>query len=456
MNRIAGRSIITIALALALVVGMVFFGGEYLLNAEDWVMFPGSPHVYSGNNIGCGVITDRNGELLLDITGERLYSDSASLRKTTIHWLGDRDGYISAPALSAYSADLAGFSLVNGVYSYSGGGGTAILALSADVQRAAQKAMGGNKGVIAVYNYKTGELICALTTPNYDPDDVPDIEGDATGKYEGAYLNRFVQSKYVPGSIFKLVTTAAALENLPDIENQHFTCTGSYEIGGEAVTCERVHGKLDFKGALAHSCNCSYAQIVEQLGRETMERYVEQFRVTQPVEFDGITTVSGNYETSDSMLETAWSGIGQFRDQVNPCRYLTFMGAIAAGGDGVEPHLVQRVEAGGRTVYQAKASSTGRIMTSYTAQVLQEYMRNNVETVYGANHFPGLTVCAKSGTGQIGGGQKANAMFAGFVADPEYPLAFIVCVENGGYGSNTCVPILAPVLQACKEMMDKG
>ena len=81
-------------------------------------------------------------------------------------------------------------------------------------------------------------------------------------------------------------------------------------------------------------------------------------------------------------------------------------------------------------------------------------MRNNVKSVYGDGNFPGLSVCAKSGTSQLGGEQDPNAMFAGFVQNEEYPLAFIVVVENGGYGSHTCVPILSKVLSACKAVMD--
>ena len=85
---------------------------------------------------------------------------------------------------------------------------------------------------------------------------------------------------------------------------------------------------------------------------------------------------------------------------------------------------------------------------------MQEYMRNNVESNYGAENFPGLTVCAKSGTGEVGGDQKPNAMFCGFVTDEAYPLAFIVAVENGGYGSAVCVPIISQVLAQCKEVLD--
>ena len=95
-------------------------------------------------------------------------------------------------------------------------------------------------------------------------------------------------------------------------------------------------------------------------------------------------------------------------------------------------------------------------MSEATAKKLQQYLRNNVRTIYGDGNFPGLSVCAKSGTSQLGGGQRSNAMFAGFLADEAYPLAFIVVVENGGYGSATCVPVLSQVLSVCKTEMDNN
>ena len=81
-------------------------------------------------------------------------------------------------------------------------------------------------------------------------------------------------------------------------------------------------------------------------------------------------------------------------------------------------------------------------------------MRYNVKNYYGDSNFPGLTVCAKSGTSQLGGDEVSNAMFAGFVMDPEYPLAFICVIENGGYGAAACVPVVSQVLDACKTVMD--
>ena len=351
---------------------------------------------------------------------------------------------------------MTGYDLLEGLYSYTGEAGQARLTIAARVQQAALEALGDRKGTIGIYNYKTGEILCAVTTPTYDPDNVPDIEGDETDAYEGVYLNRFVQSTYIPGSIFKVVTTAAALEAVPDILDRTFTCTGTYEYGVDKVTCEKAHGRLTLKQALAKSCNCGFAQIADLIGGEQLQKYADQFLITEPVKFDGVTTARGNFSVSSAAkVQVAWGGIGQYTDQINPCRYMTFMGAIAGGGQAAEPHIVASVTLEGEQTYVAETVFSDRIMPEGTALILQEYLRNNVVSVYG-EHFGGLTVCAKSGTSQLGGNQQPNAMFAGFVADEEYPLAFIVVVENGGYGSSTCVPILSKVLKVCKSVLDAG
>ena len=450
MNRIAGRSGITLLLVLILIAGMAFFVAEFVMEADGWVVFSGSPHVYTGSNIGCGVVTDRDGALLADLRDGRVYAASLELRKATVHWLGDRYGSISAPALSNYAAQIAGFDLVNGVYRYGRSSGVVTLTLSAQVQQAALEALGDRKGTVSVYNYKTGALICSVTTPTYDPDNVPDIEGDKTGAYDGAYVNRFTQSTYTPGSIFKIVTLAAALETIEDIQQQRFVCTGSYALGSDQITCESTHGEQDLKGAFCNSCNCAFAQIALQIGGEELELYAKQFGITDQITFDGITTAAGNFEAADTFsVNVAWSGVGQYKDQINPCAFLTLVGAIASGGKGAEPHLVERIEVGKETTYSAQTELTDRIMSVSTAQVLQEYLRNNVQQRYGDSYFPGLQVCAKTGTAEVGGEQKPNAMLTGYVMDDAYPLAFMVCVEDAGYGGTVCLPIASSVLAAC-------
>ena len=454
MNRVTKRTWLMGVFILVLLGGMLFFIWEYATQSQKWIITAGSPHIYSGGNIGCGTVSDRSGKLLLDMNGGRRYAADENTRKSTLHWLGDKSGFISAGAIANYAADLSGFDKINGVYN-ADGGGEAVLTLYSRVQNVALQALGDRKGTVGVYNYKTGEILCAVTNPTYDPENVPDIAGDTTGQYEGIYLNRFVQSAYIPGSIFKVVTTAVALETVDNIMDKRFICTGTYEYGTEAVTCEAAHGTVDLKNTLARSCNCSFAQIAELVGKEAMVKYVKKFQVTEPLKFDGITTAKGNYDTSKTaMVSFAWSCIGQHTDLVNPARFMTFMGTIAGGGVAAEPYLMAQVRNGGDVLYTAKTTKTSRTMSAETANMLKSFMRNNVSSVYGDWNFPGLNVCAKSGTSQLGGELTSNAMFAGFVEDDAYPLAFIVVVENGGYGASACVPVLSKVLAECKNVMD--
>ena len=452
MHRIMRRSRILLGLVLVLALGVSLFCAEYFIKAGDWILFPGSPHLYNAGNLGCGIVTDRDGVLLMDMRNQRTYAEYDTLRQSMVHWLGDRQGHVSAPALSNYAMQIAGFDVINGVYTYGGTAGKAETTLSAKAQIAALEAMAGNKGSVAVFNYKTGELICAVTTPTFDPDSPPDITQDATGALDGIYLNRFVQSVYIPGSIFKIATTAAALEAFPDALELRFQCQGSMQIGADLVTCTGTHGEISLKEAFAYSCNCAFAQLSLKLGDEALDRYIRQFRITDSVNFDGIKTASGNVKVlNEAPVQVAWSGIGQHKDQVNPCAFMTFVGAIANDGVVTNPYLVSRITVGNSATYKASIRSGERIMSSKTAATLQEFMRNNVQTIYSDNHFPGLTICAKSGTAEVGAGLLPNGTFAGFSSDPDVPLAFMIVVENSGSGSSVCLPILSKVLAVCKE-----
>jgi len=451
MNRVMSRARIILALIVVLALGVTIFLGDYVLNSHKWVHSPGSPHIYNAENIGCGMICDRKGNLLLDLTGERTYASSATLRKSTLHWLGDRQGNISAPALSKYAKEIAGYNPLTGVYAYGGVGGQVQLTLSAQLQMTALEAMGDYKGTLTVYNYKTGEILCSVTTPSFDPDNVPDIENNDA--YQGVYLNRFTQATYTPGSIYKIVTLIAALESLPDIESFAFECTGIVEYGIDKVTCERVHGQQDLQDAFKNSCNCAFAKISELVGGARLEQYAKQLGILDSISFDGIRTAAGNIEAAgQESVQVAWSAIGQHKDLVNPASFLTLVGAIANGGVGQKPYLVQQIRTGISTTYQAKPASTDRLMSTQTAQKMSRMLRNNVENYYGDENFAGLSVCAKSGTAQVGEGKKPNAMFTGFVTDEQYPFAFFVAVEDGGYGRATCVPILEKVLLACQQI----
>lgn len=454
MNKVSRRAWLVLVVALLIVVLITAFFVKYFLNAADWVTFPGSPHVYSGANPDTGLVTDRNGTLLLDSTDGRTYTEDLTLRQSVMHLLGDRYGYIEAPVLGTYSDKTLGYNRITGLYTTSDKTSTSQLTISAEAQTTALNALAGRKGTVGVYNYKTGEILCAVTSPTYDPDNMPDIANDTTGTYDGVYVNRFFNATYTPGSIFKLVTLAAGLEQIQDLESQTFLCEGSVIVGGELITCTGTHGTQTLGEALTNSCNCAFASVAEQVGAEQMMAYVKKLGVTSSLSFDGIRTATGNYDVKDASLPSlAWSGIGQYTDLVNPCTFMTYMGMLANGGSAATPYLMGSITRGRSTTYEAETAMLDSGLKQETTEKIAAMMRDNVVNKYGTWNFPDVKVCAKSGTAEVSTDQNDTALFAGFVQDTAYPLAFIVIVEEGGYGSDAAAPIAGQVLQACINSM---
>lgn len=455
MKKVSGRAIFPLILAIVLLAGTALLCVRYFAKADEWVTFSGSPHVYTGVNLDGGVVNDRDGTLLLDSTDGRTYSADAVTRTATMHLLGDRYGYIQAPLLGSFADDMIGFDKINGLYGAEGTEANAALTLSAAAQTAAYQALGNYHGTVGVYNYKTGEILCAVTSPSYDPDNMPDVEADTSGAYDGVYVNRFFQAAYTPGSIFKIVTLAAAIETVPDWENLTFTCEGKTIIGGQEIICEGVHGTITLKQALAHSCNVAFGELAGKVGTKALMEYAEKLGLSESFECDGIPVKAGTVDLKDADAgDLAWAGIGQYTDQVNALTFMRAMGRIAGGGTGAEPYLMAKITRGEKTAYEAKTETSSRALKAETAAKLTEYLRNNVATMYGDGQFGGLNVCAKSGTAEHEG-ETADAMFAGFCVDENCPLAFVVFVENGGSGSAVAAPIAAKVLQVCAAAINR-
>lgn len=455
MKKISGRTIFTTLLSVLVILGMVLFVAEYFVKAGDWVTFQGSPHVYSGGNISTGSVRDRDGTLLLTNGSGRQYADDEMIRKATIHLLGDNYGYIEAPLINTYADKLIDYNTITGIYNTSETGNVLNLTLSANACVTALNDLGERKGTVGVYNYETGEILCMVSSGTYDPLAMPDMETiESVDYYEGVFLNRFTKATYVPGSIFKLVTAAAAIDNIPDVFDRTFRCEQETIIGGEYVTCEQYHGDISFGTGLVKSCNIVFGELAVELGADTLTKYAEAAGINDTLTFDGTTTAAGNFNLDGANeASLAWAGIGQYTNLINPCQFMTFVGSIANGGQAAAPYVVDSVETPeGIKVYSADQQMLDQTMSKDTAEKLTEMMREDVVSNYGTYHFPDVYVCAKSGTAEVDG-EEPNAMFAGFIQDTQYPLAFIVIVENAGSGSEVCASIAGDVLAACMESM---
>ena len=422
-----------------------------MLYGGRWASFSANRHLYnSQGQLAVGRVLDRDGDVLswVDENGSRKYYDGATVRKATLHAVGDAQGRIGTGALVAFADKLSGYNLFTGAYSPLGTGNDLYLTIDARLNYIAYEALGGKKGTVGVYNYKTGEVLCMMSSPTYDPLDPPEnVENDPA--YEGVYLNRFLSGTFPPGSVFKTVTLAAAIENIPDLFDRTWTCTGSTDVGGEAITCPHAHGEMDIYGALANSCNGVFAQLAAELGPEVMKQYTEKAGLTSSYSVSGLNTAAGKFDFSGTTGQLGWAGVGQYNDLANPCAIMVYMGAIAQGGKTAVPQLVLKTETPlGLPSLPTLTGHTKSLVNSDTAETIADMMASNVTETYGAGRFPNMDICAKSGTAEVGGGNAPHAWFAGFLRNEDAPYAFVVLVENGGSGSDVAGTVASKVLDA--------
>lgn len=450
MKKIEKRTVVCLILTLILLLGVGLFVVRFFLNGGSWASFAANRHLYnSQGQLSVGRVLDRDGDVLswVDESGNRQYYANQTVRMATLHAVGDPNGAIGTSALVAFADQLSGYNFLTGADNPFGQGNDLYLTLDARLNYEAYQALGGRRGAVGVYNYETGEILCMVSTPTFDPADPPDIqEGDE--RYEGVYVNRFLSSTFTPGSVFKTVTLTAAIENLPDLFGRTFTCTGSTVVGGETITCPSAHGTMDIGGAFANSCNGVFAQLAAELGADTMTKYVEQAGLLSRYSVDGIQTAQGSYDlTGATQGQLGWSGVGQYNDLVNPCALMVYMGAIGNGGKAAVPRLILKTEnALGLPSLPSLVKRTGKLIEADTAAALADLMARNVTEQYGADRFPNMDLCAKSGTAEVGGGQAPHAWFAGFLRNEDAPYAFVVLVENGGGGSSVAGTVAGRVL----------
>lgn len=463
MKMITKRGIFLWIMSLAFVVGLVFMTVSLVQNGDTWVMKRFNHHVYSnGELIGAGTIYDKDGDVLAETKdGDRVYSDSATTRKSTLHVVGDPKNFISTGVQSVYSARLTGYSLLFGVHNIQkyGKGNDLKLTIDRDICDEAYKALDGRKGTVGIVNYKTGEIVCSVSSPSYDVEDVPD-NLLTSERYEGVYINRLLGAHYVPGSTFKLVTAICAIENIPDIYSREWVCNGEYQPkSGVAIKCNANHGKhINFKDALAKSCNSAFAQIAIELGQEKLATTAKELGIGSAVTVSGtIDSYAGHFDTTDKIKlgvdALGWTGIGQGNTRIAPITMLRIVSAVANGGNAVSFNIVDSLaNQAGKALDFTLPSNQLSMMNSDVAAKLKKMMRYNVTNHYGESRYKGLNLCAKSGTAQIDSNENHNiAWFVGFMDDSEHPYAFVVAIENGNSGSQTAGPVAKRVLTKLVE-----
>lgn len=394
MKQVKRRTWFCLVFTALLTLGILLFLARYFTIGGDWASFSANKHIYdkSGQLIS-GAVLDRTGTVLYD-AASGAYSDDKIIRQATLHAVGDRAGNIATGARQAFSEQLSGFNPILGT---TAGGHNVYLTLDADLNRTAYEALNGRKGAVGVYNYKTGELLCMVSTPTFDPENPPEIQ-DGDSRYEGVYLNRFLSATYTPGSVFKLVTTMAAIETLNDYESRTYTCTGSTEIGGQTITCPSAHGDMDTYAlsptpAIVFMLSSPWKWAAKPCG-STQKKLVS----LDSLSVSGISTAARQlHRRREGSADLGWSGVGQYNDLVNPCAMMTLCGTIANRGTQVPPRLLlKETTAAGLRTGHSRAEKHSGTLSSDTCALLASMMRRNVTEHYGQSSFGSLAVCAKS------------------------------------------------------------
>lgn len=408
MKQITHRAVSVLALCVLIILGIVLYVIRYVDHGQDWAS------AYARENSGAsGALVDRRGTVLASFSpNESLYAEDRELRIANYHVTGDYYGRTGTGLLSAYQdySLFTGTSLSRDSVLY--------LNVDAELNRRAFEVLNGRPGAVLLVNYRSGELLCMVSSPAIDP-----LEAEPRPE-EGAYINRCLSAGFVPGSVFKLVTAAAALEQIPDLSERSFRCEGAVEIAGVRIQCSGHHGEQTFEQALANSCNVAFAQLSVELGHGRLLDYVEKLGFLSSHRLEGMPTAAGSFPAADvGDPELAWAGVGQSTDLVCPYSMLRFVSAIANDGVLIPPRLI----------HDGSMGSSQRLLGTETARRLQELMNYNVVQHYGTERFPGLKLCAKTGTAERGDG-RSNAWFVGFLAEEQHPYAFVVMIEGGGGG----------------------
>lgn len=416
-----------------------------------------------------GDILDRNGVVVAtsDENGKRVYQSNTLSRSSMVHLIGDTEGNVANGVESFQANYLLGFetSLSERVNALLDGeqrrGDTVVITADSRLQTEIVQifrntaSTRGKCGAAVVLNYRTGEVLALVSLPVYDPQNITDTVRQSS---QHPYWNRALQSLMPPGSTFKIITAAAALENLANPQNALFTCTGATQVMDRMVTDygNAQHGEISLARAFRVSCNNVFAQTALIIGDSALRKTAERFGFNDNFLFRDLVVENSRYPTTNrNSFEIAWSGVGQSQVAVTPLHMCMIAAAIANDGVMMEPRLLSRVQSPAGTVRMRSSGKAYRTVCSpETAQILDGYMKDAVQNGTGTRaKVDGLTIAGKTGSaeGSANGRDVTHAWFTGYIDSDRYPYAVCVLVEEGGTGGSVAAPVAQKIFAYLKQ-----
>ena len=324
------------------------------------------------------------------------------------------------------------------------------------VQQLVEKAMAGRvkKGAVVVMDVGSRDILALASRPVFNPYKA----GESLVKVgDSPFLNRAL-GLYHPGSIFKLVVAAAALEAGLVAEDEVFDCTGSYVFNDQvSIACwkEGGHGMVNFPEALANSCNSAFIEIGSRVGRKQLLQYARRFQITDTriVGYPGVE--GGGYiriEPGAPALGNAC--IGQEGVMLTPVQVASLIATIADDGQWRSPRLVKGIQQlNGQWDKEFESDRGTRVISASTARQLQDLLCLAVEEGTGSRARTPLVGCAgKTASSQTGrfsadGVEHLDTWFAGYFPADDPRWAVVVLVEDGVSGGTSCAPVFREITE---------
>jgi len=350
-------------------------------------------------------------------------------------------------------------------------GSDVILSLDIAAQRVATQALDGNCGAAVALEPATGRVLVLVSKPSYNPNDV-ESQFDRIKRIKAPcspaapLLDRATQGLYPPGSSFKVVTAAAALDSNRFTPDSIFSDPGYCIEYGQRVTNFRdqsgpeVFGTVTLAQALEHSINSVFCNIGKALGPMPILEYARRFGFYSKPPLDtpeNERKASGLYRhnvldwpSDPSQVDPGRLAFGQDRMLVTPLQMAMVAAAVANGGNIMQPHLVDRIVRPGGKVERIKPFSLGRAIRPEAAADLNQMMVAAVNSGTGtAAAIPGISVAGKTGTAETGGDRPNTTWFIAFAPADKPKVAVAVVLENQvGTGGQTAAPIARAIMQA--------
>jgi penicillin-binding protein 2 len=367
-------------------------------------------------------------------------------------------------------------------------GHNVVLTIDLEIQKAVEDLLAGKIGAAVALDPQSGRILAMASSPSFNPD----LFASGIGREDWVSLlstpfhplqNKAIQGQYPPGSVFKIITATAALEERAITPHETLFCPGFHQLGTKIYRCWKKggHGIVSLRRGIVESCDVYFYQVAHRLGIDTIAHYAREFGFGSPTEIElgdekpGLIPTTAwkrkKYHEPWYEGETLVAGIGQGAVLVTPIQMANMISAIANGGTLYRPQVVLRVEDVNGTIIEEYPSTVMRrvSVSEETLELIREALRGVVDDPRGtgkAARIRGIPVCGKTGTAQVVKlalseeieneedipiQYRDHAWFVAYAPQENPSIAVAVLVQHGGHGGSAAAPIAREIIEVALQ-----